>query len=88
MRDLTKLLQFLELLVALEIWINFNMHYTSQQDDWLVQLFQRPALVEETDNKILLDNQNDLCNNNYYIIKHRHKYPICPQNKEKEIKKT
>ena len=32
------------------------MHYTSQQNDWLVQPFNQPTTVEETDNQILLSN--------------------------------
>ncbi len=27
------------------------MHYTAQQNDWLVQPFQQPATVQETDNQ-------------------------------------
>jgi len=30
-----------------------NMHYTSQQNDWLVQPFRQPASVQETDNQII-----------------------------------
>jgi len=32
------------------------MHYTSQQNDWLVQPFRQPATVQETDNQLILDN--------------------------------
>ena len=32
------------------------MQYTSQQNDWLVQPFCRPASVTETDNRLILDN--------------------------------
>ena len=32
------------------------MHYTSQQNDWLVQPFRQPATVEERDNQLILDN--------------------------------
>ena len=32
------------------------MQYTSQQNDWLVQPFRKPASVEETDNRLILDN--------------------------------
>ena len=32
------------------------MQYTSQQNDWLVQPFRQPALVEEKDSQLILDN--------------------------------
>ena len=32
------------------------MQYTSQQNDWLVQPFRQPALVEERDSQLILDN--------------------------------
>ena len=32
------------------------MHYTSQQNDWLVQPFRQPATVQERDNQLILDN--------------------------------
>ena len=32
------------------------MHYTSQQNDWLVQPYSQPASVQETDNQLILDN--------------------------------
>ena len=32
------------------------MHYTSQQNDWLVQPFHQTASVEERDNQLILDN--------------------------------
>ena len=32
------------------------MQYTSQQKDWLVQPFRQPALVEEKDSQLILDN--------------------------------
>ena len=32
------------------------MHYTSQQNDWLVQPFRQLASVEETDNQLILGN--------------------------------
>ena len=32
------------------------MQYTSQQNDWLVQPFQQPASVRETDNRLILGN--------------------------------
>ena len=32
------------------------MHYTSQQNDWLVQPFNQPATVEETGNQLILSN--------------------------------
>ena len=32
------------------------MQYISQQDDWLVQPFCQPASVEETDDRLILDN--------------------------------
>lgn len=38
-----------------------NMHYTSQQNDWLVQPFRQPASVQETDNQLHLDNVQQLC---------------------------
>ena len=32
------------------------MHYTSQQNDWLVQPYTQPATVQETDNQLILTN--------------------------------
>ena len=32
------------------------MQYTSQQNDWLVQPFRQPALVEEKDSQLIIDN--------------------------------
>ena len=32
------------------------MQYTSQQNDWLVQVFRQPASVVESDNQLILDN--------------------------------
>ena len=32
------------------------MQYTSQQNDWLVQPFRQPALVQEKDSQLILDN--------------------------------
>ncbi len=32
------------------------MQYTSQQNDWLIHPFPQPASVEETDNRLILDN--------------------------------
>ncbi|MCY3787739.1 MAG: alpha-galactosidase, partial [Gemmatimonadetes bacterium] len=32
------------------------MQYTSQQNDWLVQPFRQPALIEEKDSQLILDN--------------------------------
>ena len=32
------------------------MHYTSQQNDWLVHPFHQPATVQETDNQLILNN--------------------------------
>ncbi len=32
------------------------MHYTSQQNDWLIQPFQQPASVQERDNQLILGN--------------------------------
>ena len=36
--------------------IKTYMQYTSQQNDWLVQPFRQPALVEEKDSQLILDN--------------------------------
>ena len=36
--------------------LGFDMQYTSQQNDWLVQPFRQPASVEERGNQLILDN--------------------------------
>lgn len=33
------------------------MHYTSEQNDWLVHLFRHPASVEATNNQLILGNE-------------------------------
>ena len=63
------------------------MHYTSPQNDWLVQPYPQPTSVQETENNIILDKHTYLCYNIYYIIKtSTQSLQIVHSKKEKENK--